>query len=273
MSGAPRIWVQGAGEMASAVAVCLVRAGCDVVMAEIAAPLAVRRLVCFSDAVFEGRATVAGIDGRLSGAADAAFARGLVTVLVDPEAREMPRLRPVAVVDARMTKRAPAPLPRGGAPLVGLGPGFTCGIDADRIVETHREAGPGRLIVTGSAAADTGIPGEVGGATRLRLLRAPAAGRLEPCCAIGDLVAAGQVVGHVSGLPVTAGLGGLLRGLVHPGARLAAGDKVGDIDPRGAAVDPREVTDKGLAVGAGVVAALADLGLVPVPSTGPVAGP
>jgi xanthine dehydrogenase accessory factor len=63
-----------------------------------------------------------------------------------------------------------------------------------------------------------------------------------------------------------AALGGLLRGLVRPGALLAAGDKVGDIDPRGASIDPREVTDKGLAIGAGVLRALADLGVLAEPA-------
>ncbi len=266
MSTGPRIWVQGAGEMASAVAVCLARAGCRVVLAEIAAPLAVRRQVCFSEAVYDGNACVAGVPATLAVDAEAAFRDEGVAVLVDPEGGQMPRWHPQAVVDARMTKRAPVPLPRGGAPLVGLGPGFTCGVDADRVVETHREAGPGRVIDVGSAAADTGIPGEVGGATRARLLRSPAAGHLDPRCAIGDLVVAGQVVGFVGGLPVVAGLDGLLRGLVRPGAELAAGDKVGDIDPRGASVDPREVTDKGLAVGAGVLRALVDLGILADPA-------
>ncbi len=266
MRDGPRIWVQGAGEMASAVAVCLARAGCRVVMAEIAAPLAVRRQVCFSEAVYDGSACVAGIPGVLAGAVEATFRDEGVTVLVDPDATQMSRLRPQAVVDARMTKRAPAPLPRGGAPLVGLGPGFTCGFDADRVVETHREAAPGRVIAAGSAAADTGVPGEVGGATRARLLRAPAAGHLDPRSAIGDLVVTGQVVGLVGGEPVVAALGGLLRGLVRPGALLAAGDKVGDIDPRGASIDPREVTDKGLAIGAGVLRALTDLGVLAEPA-------
>lgn len=266
MSAGTRIWVQGAGEMASAVAVCLARAGCRVVMAEIAAPLAVRRQVCFSEAVYDGVACVAGIEAVLVADVDVAFVDGTVTVLVDPAAAQMPRLRPQAVVDARMTKRAPAPLPRGEAPLVGLGPGFACGVDADRVIETHREAGPGRVIATGTAAADTGIPGEVGGATRARLLRAPASGQLDARCAIGDQVTAGQVLGFVAGEPVVAGLGGLLRGLVRPGAVVRAGDKIGDIDPRGAGVDPREVTDKGLAIGAGVLRALADLGVLAEPA-------
>lgn len=264
MSGG--VWVQGAGELASAVAVALVRAGWRVVLAEVAAPLAVRRLVCFAESVYEGRCIVAGVEGTLREPAAAAFRDGSVDVLVDPLARQLPRLRPVAAVDARMTKLVPAPLVApaslgAGLPVIGLGPGFTCGRDADLVIETHRAAGPGRVIARGSALPDTGVPGIVGGQDAARLLRAPAAGHLRPACAIGDLVRRGQVVGEVAGLPVVSRLDGLLRGLVHERAELHEGVKVGDVDPRGAAVDPRAVSDKGRLVGDGVLAALARLGL------------
>lgn len=257
------IWIQGAGEMASAVASVLARTGFPVVMAEIDRPLAVRRRACFAEAVYAGEATVGGIPGRLVRAEDVRFERGMVAVVVDPLATAMTRLCPVAVVDARMTKRAPAALPRGAAPLIGLGPGFVCGADADLVIETHRDAGPGLVIDTGAAARDTGIPGRVGGHTVARVLRSPAAGNLRPFFEIGDLVRAGQAVGEVGGLAVVSGLDGMLRGLVHPRAELSAGMKVGDVDPRGALADPYAVTDKGLAIGGGVLRALVRLRVSP----------
>jgi len=170
---------------------------------------------------------------------------------------------PDAVVDARLTKRAPRPLARGKIPLIGLGPGFTCGLDADLVVETHRPEGPGKLITQGSAAPNTGTPGEMGGHSLARVVRAPVAGRFVPVSAIGDLVEKGQVLGHVEGFPVAAGVAGLVRGLVHPRAELYEGEKVGDVDPRGRAVDPDRVTDKALDIGQGVLAGLVHLGLMP----------
>ncbi len=255
------IWIQGAGEMASAVAVVLVRAGYRVVMAELPRPLAVRRLVCFSEAVYAGHALVSGIPGELAQAAAIEFRDGLVAVAVDPGATALQRLAPRAVVDARLTKRIPAALPNAPAPLIGLGPGFTCGVDADLVIETHRAAGPGAVITAGGAAPDTGVPGAIGGHTSARVLRAPAAGHLRPFSAIGDLVRAGQVVGAVAGMPVMSQIDGLLRGLIHEQAELYAGLKVGDVDPRGGATDPRAVTDKGLAIGDGVLRALGRLGV------------
>lgn len=255
------IWIQGAGEMASAVAVCLVRAGYRVLLAEIERPLAVRRLACFAEAVYAGAVEVAGVPGSLVAAPLARFREGHAGVLIDPLGLYLEAAAPAAIVDARLTKRAPVRLPGAGLPRIGLGPGFTCGVDAELVIETHRAAGPGRVLEVGAAAPDTGIPGEVGGHTASRLLRSPAAGHLRPSCAIGDLVTAGQVVGEVGGLPVASSLDGLLRGLVHERADLQAGTKVGDVDPRGDSVDPRAVTDKGLAIGTGVLRALARLGV------------
>lgn len=255
----PKIWIQGAGEMASAVAVALLEADYQVVMAEIDNPLAVRRLVCFSEAVYEGSATVVGWPGQLMEASAAAFVPAQATVIVDAFAAQLARLDPAAVVDARMTKQTPRSLPWADRPLIGLGPGFTCGENATMIVETLRGNELGRVLTTGQAAPYTGRPGAVGARTVARVLRSPAAGHLASLFKIGDLVAEGQVVGHVGGLPVVSALSGMVRGLVHQRAELSAGEKVGDVDPRAEAVDPAELTDKARKVGAGVRAALADI--------------
>ena len=256
MTTPARIWIQGAGEMASGAAVALLAAGHQVVMTEINNPLAVRRLVCFSEAVYEGEAQVVGWPGKLVASAEAKFVTGQATVLIDPEGEQLNRLNPDVIVDARMTKITPEAINAGTRPVIGLGPGFTCGVDATLIVETMRGPDLGRVISDGQAEPYTGRPGAVGGETLARLLRAPAAGQLVPIFAIGDLVTEGQVVGHVGGVPVVSALTGLLRGLVHSRAELSAGEKVGDVDPQGLAVDPATMTDKACKVGAGVLEAV-----------------
>lgn len=242
--------------MASGAAVALLRAGYQVILAEVDNPISVRRLVCFSEAVYEGVASVAGWRGILAAAATARFLGGEAVVLVDPTAGQLVRLRPDLVVDARMTKRQALPLPGVSCPVIGLGPGFTCGQDAALVVETVRGPDLGRVVFDGAAAPYSGRPGLVGGRTVTRVLRAPVAGSLAPLVAIGDLVAAGQSVGTVAGQPVKAAIAGLVRGLVHSRAELPAGGKVGDVDPRGEAVDPAALTDKACRVGAGVLRAV-----------------
>lgn len=265
MKTAGNIWIQGAGELASGVAVRLVRSGYRVVLAEIERPLAVRRLVCFSQAVYAGHTQVEGVPGILVEPTGVTFCSGQVAVVVDPEASLLPQMEATAVVDARMTKVAPVTLPSGELPVVGLGPGFTCGLDADLIIETHREARLGAVIASGAAAPNTGVPGPVGGQKGLRVLRAPMAGHFSPLFQVGDLVDEGMVLGHVGGLPVVSALTGRIRGLVHSEAELLAGTKVGDVDPRGRDIDPNLVSDKALAVGGGVLEALLRLKVLPGP--------
>jgi xanthine dehydrogenase accessory factor len=47
-----------------------------------------------------------------------------------------------------------------------------------------------------------------------------------------------------------------VRGLLHDGVPVEPGTKLGDIDPRGAEVDPARLSDKGRAVAAGVLEAV-----------------
>ncbi len=55
------ILIRGAGEMASAVGVVLQRVGFLVILTDLPIPFAIRRTVCFSDAMLNGSAEVEGI--------------------------------------------------------------------------------------------------------------------------------------------------------------------------------------------------------------------
>jgi len=243
--------------MASAAARLCFLAGFRVVVAELERPLAVRRLVCFAEAVTAGACAVEGTPGRrvapeALGAAGAP-GPGCVEVVVDPEARLLARLRPPVLVDGRMAK-ANLGTTRDQAPLVvGLGPGFEAGRDVHAVVETQRGPDLGRVLWTGRAQENTSVPSPVLGVTEARVVRAPRDGVFTGNRRIGDLVRADDVVGAVEGTPVRAALDGLLRGLAGNGVSVKRGVKLGDIDPRGRAVDPAIVSDKARAVGAGVL--------------------
>jgi len=242
----------------------LARCGYRIIMAEIANPLAVRRLVAFSEAVYTGKADVEGVAGLLVEDLDTSAPDFPVRVIVDPQGTHLSRANASAVIDGRMTKKEPGLLPVGGQFHIGIGPGFECGRNVDRVIETHRGARLGEVIYEGQAFKNTGIPGVVGGQTARRVVYAPAAGRLVPEVVIGDLVSEGQQLGTVGGLPVVSRLDGLVRGLVHSAAELSDGEKVGDIDPRGQDVNPALVTDKALAIAGGVLEALLGAGIHPV---------
>jgi xanthine dehydrogenase accessory factor len=254
----PLALIRGAGDLASGVAVRLDRAGFAVAMTEIAHPTPVRRAVAFAEAVPHGRAAVEGIEAWLAGDPDGArrlLARGVIAVIVDPQADSRHWLRPDLLVDALVAKRNLGTRITDAPAVVALGPGFVAGEDAHAVIETQRGHTLGRVITAGAALPNTGVPGDVGGRGAERVLRSPRAGVFEAAAAIGDAVRTGQAVGSVAGVPVASRLDGVLRGVLASGIEVPAGFKVGDVDPRGDREACFLVSDKALAVAGGVLEA------------------
>lgn len=253
------IVVRGGGDLASGVIYRLNKAGFPVIVLELAAPLLVRRTVCFGDAIYEGTRTVEGVTATFAASvsqAEAWLHEPNIPILIDAAGESLKRLNPVTVIDARMEKRNLGTSIHDAPLVIGLGPGFTAGVDCHAVIETNRGHDLGRVIYTGSAEPDTGEPGSIMSKTHTRVLRAPADGHIEPRAEIGDLIQAGQVIATVSGEPITAAFTGMLRGLAHPRVEVKAGMKVGDLDPRVKREHCFTISDKSLAVGGGVVEAV-----------------
>jgi xanthine dehydrogenase accessory factor len=253
------VLIRGGGDLASGVAMRLHRAGLKVLITEIPQPLAVRRLVSFSDAVYAGQMTVEGVTGVLAAdlsAAQEIIERGKLPVLVDPDAKIRVDLKPKVLVDARMTKRPPDLDMQAASLVIGLGPGFIAGENCHAVVETLRGHHLGRVIWRGQPEPDSGLPEPVGGKGRDRVLRAPESGILLTLVNIGDPVAEGQSLAEVADHEVLAPFRGVVRGLLRAGVAVRKGLKIGDIDPRGDATFCHLISDKSLAIGGGVLEAI-----------------
>ena len=253
------VLIKGAGDLATGTAVRLRRAGFDLVMTEVERPTAVRRTVAFSQCMYDGTAAVEGLTARrASGKAEAleALARGEIPVLCDPGAEILKELPFDAVVDAILAKRNLGTAITDAPVVLALGPGFTAGADCHGVVETKRGHDLGRLILEGSAIPNTGVPGDIGGYTEERIIRAPADGLFEPLAAIGDRVEEGAPVARVAGEVVCARLTGVVRGMLPAGLAVKQGMKAGDIDPRCEARHCFTVSDKARAIGGGVLEGL-----------------
>lgn len=250
------ILVKGAGDLATGTAVRLYRAGFQVVMTDVAQPTAVRRTVAFSQCIYDGQITVEGITARKAENRDQVrdiLAAGEIPVLVDPQASILPQLPFMAVVDAILAKKNLGTTISDAPIVLALGPGFTAGADCHGVIETKRGHDLGRLILEGTAIPNTGVPGDVGGYTTERIIRAPADGPFEPVAQIGQQVNLGDVVAKVNGIPVTAQLTGIVRGMLPAGIPVTAGMKSGDIDPRCEVRHCFTVSDKARAIGGGVL--------------------
>jgi xanthine dehydrogenase accessory factor len=248
--------LRGGGDLATGVAWRLTRAGWPVVVCELAAPLTVRRTVAVSSAVLDGMVDVEGMRAVRARDAEEAVelaATGVVPVLVSPE---LPSIDVDVVVDARLAKRNIDTSINDAALVVGLGPGFTAGVDCHGVVETMRGARLGRLLWSGSAAPNTGTPGVVGGRGVERVLRAPADGTVVWGVSIGDAVEDGQRLGIVDGASINAPFAGVVRGLISDRVGLTTGLKIGDVDPRSDPSAYNEISDKALTIGGGVVEAV-----------------
>ena len=254
------IAIKGAGEMASAVAWRLYMAGLRTIfMMEIAAPLAVRREVSFCEAVHDGSKTVEGVEAlRASGAAQfhTIHGAGKIAVTVDPQWDTLKKIRPDVLVDAILAKKSLGIRKEEAGLVIGLGPGFVAGEDVHFVIETNRGHNLGRILSTGSAETDTGIPGPIEGITVERLLSAPAEGEFRSFRRIGDTVEKGEAVGDVEASPVVCRVGGVLRGLIRPGTMVRCGLKIGDIDPRGHVSYCFTISDKARAIAGSVLEAV-----------------
>lgn len=254
------IIIKGAGEMASGVAVRLYHAGFRrLLLLETAQPAAVRRLVSFCEAVYDGEQTVEGVTvRRADGPAEAKtlWQSGKLAVAVDPEWRLLAELRPGVSIDAVLAKRNLGTRLDEAPLVIALGPGFTAGVDAHRVVETQRGHNLGRLLRQGSAEPNTGVPGDIGGHTLDRVLRSPAAGVVRQIRSIGDAVRAGDTVCAVDDVEVSTRIDGILRGCIRPGVRVEAGTKIGDVDPRAKPEYCRTVSEKARALGGAVLEAV-----------------
>jgi xanthine dehydrogenase accessory factor len=261
----PLILIRGGGDLASGVALRLHRVGYKVAILELEKPLAVRRSVAFSEAVYEGAQTVEGVTARLVSADQLqdTLAAGEIPILVDANANILRNQfltspRSTFVIDARLLKMTPEPLPADVALHIGLGPGFSAGENCHAVIETRRGHTLGRVYWNGSAQTDSGQPE---GDPR-RVLRALHNGVITAYANIGEHLIAGQLIAKIESKTaslkseITSPFKGVLRGIIRNEIEVTEKMKIGDVDPRDDNSICSLVSDKSLAVGGGVLEAI-----------------
>ena len=245
------IVVRGAGDLATGTIHRLKKAGFRLLVLEAEHPAAIRRQVALSEAVYAGSARVEDVEAvrmdvdlaekknrkeLLEQEMERIWKKDGVPVLVDPAGLSIAALRPAVVVDAILAKKNLGTTKEMAPLVIALGPGFTAGEDVDVVIETKRGHNLGRVIRSGGAVPNTGIPGIIGGYGKERVMHAQAEGILRNVASIGDIVEARAVIAEIETengtVPVEASLSGLLRGLIRDGYPVTKGFKIADIDPR-----------------------------------------
>ena len=195
--------------------------------------------------------------------------RGRIPLLVDPDGRSIEVLKPDVVVDAIIAKKNLGTTKEMAPLVIGVGPGFTAGVDVDLVIESMRGHNLARILEEGSALPNTGIPGNIGGFTKERVIHAPTEGFIKNIHQIGDVVEAGTEIariyenmdesGNFSGasVAVPATITGIIRGLIREGYHFPKGFKIADIDPReGELKNCFTISDKARSIGGSVLEAV-----------------
>lgn len=231
------IIVRGGGDLASGTIHRLYQSGYQVLILECEKPSAIRRLVSFCEAVYDGSAEVEGVVARRVMSVEEcpeAWEDGEIPLLVDETGECVADLKPAALIDAILAKKNLGTRIDMAPLTVALGPGFCAGKDVDYVVETQRGHRLARIITEGEAAPNTGVPGIIAGYGKERVLHSPGAGVFHAISKIGDIVEKDQLMATVGddNVPVYASLTGVVRGIIRDGYVVPKGMKIADIDPR-----------------------------------------
>lgn len=254
------IVVRGGGDIATGTICRLHRCGYKVLVLEIAQPRAIRRTVSLAEAVYSGSYTVEGVTAVLADNikhCDKIWQNDAVAIIVDPKAECLQALKPLALVDAVLAKKNLGTTKDMAAITIALGPGFSAGEDVDAVIETARGHNLGRVIYTGPALPNTGIPGSVGGYSGERVIYAENSGTLVIVKDIGSIVKKGEVIATIDNVPVYAPFEGVIRGMIPNNSPVKKQLKIADIDPRLSAAEYcLTISDKARCISGGVLEAI-----------------
>ena len=257
------ILVRGAGDLASGIIWSLAYAGLRVVCVDIEKPSCIRTEVAFSNAIYDGVKTLNGITCVYTkdlNEIEYLHEEGKVALLVDKNADILNTVKFDVVVDAIIAKRNTGTTIDMADIVIGIGPGFTAGVDCHYAVETMRGHTLGTIYETGSPIPDTGMPGLIASHSSDRVMHSPCEGIFHNVHKIGDIVRKNEVLSKVEecidGKPtgkwyeLHASIDGLLRGILRDGFYAKDKLKCADIDPRLSEYDNCfTISDKSRAIG------------------------
>lgn len=252
--------IRGGGDIATGIAHKLHRCGFDVIVLETEKPTSIRRYVCFSEAIYENIKTVEGITSKKVTSLneiELILNENAIPVIIDKNGEYIQNLKPCVVIDSILakknlgTKKFMAPI------TIGIGPGFNAPNDVDCVIESMRGHDLGRLIFEGKAMDNTGIPGNINGISKERVIYSQNEGFIKNLKNIGDIVKKEEVIAFIDDIPVLASIDGVLRGIIRDGMYIKKDLKIADIDPRLNEIkNCYTISDKARSIGGAVLEAI-----------------
>lgn len=251
--------IRGGGDIATGIAIRLQYSGFKVIITEIEKPSDIRRKVSFAEAVYQKDVLIQGIYGKSARNLDNALELikdNVIPVLIDPELNYFKQDKPYILVDSILAKKNLGTSLSMASIVIGIGPGFTAGIDVNAAIESKRGHYLGSVLLKGRPEPNSGIPGNIGGFTEERIIRALCEGEVEVIHDIGSIVKAGETVAKINGVDIKSKLDGVIRGMIRDGYHVYKEMKMGDVDPRANVDYCFSISDKARAIGGGVLEAI-----------------
>ena len=227
--------IKGAGEMASAIACFLFKAGYTrILMTELQRPLSISRQNCFSEAFFSLTKEIDGVKARsvkpLRPIIHSNWIDGFIAVLHDPTAESIAEVEPKIVIDARNIKEDPDTAMDDAEFVIGLGDAFTAGVNCHIAVPSSMWKTAGKNNVKHSKTADT-ISIE-----SINILKSNLDGFFTTEHKIGDSIQKDEVLAHINEVAVKSPVKGLIRSILRNKTAITSGTKIAEIDTQSSTV-------------------------------------
>lgn len=255
-----KVVIRGGGDLATGVAEVLYQSGFKVLILDIEKPSSIRRSVCFSEAIYDGVVKVENIICKKvenENEIEKCWSEKIIPIMVDEKGEIIKKIKPDVVVDSIIAKKNLGTTKEMAPITVALGDGFEAGKDVDIVIETMRGHNLGRIITSGRAMKNTGIPGEIKGVSKDRVIYSKANGRFSSVKKIGDTVQKDEIIGYVGDVEIRGKISGVLRGIIREGYEVTENMKIGDIDPR---IEEKNncftISDKARSLGGAVLRAI-----------------
>ena len=255
-----KVVIRGGGDLATGVAEVLYQSGFKILILDIEKPSSIRRSVCFSEAIYDGVTKVENIICKKvenENEIEKCWNEKIIPIMVDEKGEIIKKIKPDVVVDSIIAKKNLGTTKEMAPITIALGDGFEAGKDVDIVVETMRGHNLGRIITSGRAMKNTGIPGEIKGVSKDRVIYSLANGIFSSVKKIGDTVQKDEIIGYVGDVEIRGKISGVLRGIIREGYEVTENMKIGDIDPR---IEEKNncftISDKARSLGGAVLRAI-----------------
>lgn len=255
-----KVVIRGGGDLATGVAEVLYQSGFKILILDIEKPSSIRRSVCFSEAIYDGIIQVENIICKKvenENDIEKCWNEKIIPIMVDEKGEIIKKIKPNVVVDSIIAKKNLGTTKEMAPITIALGDGFEAGKDVDIVVETMRGHNLGRVITSGRAMKNTGIPGEIKGVSKDRVIYSLANGIFSSVKKIGDTVQKDEIIGYVGDVEIRGKISGVLRGIIREGYEVTENMKIGDIDPR---IEEKNncftISDKARSLGGAVLRAI-----------------